>query len=59
MPETLSGDYTYWPMSRDIQRLLQGSGQSWTMCVDHSPFSVKLSSLFDLLITAWELELLT
>ena len=54
MAETLLGDYTDQLMSRCTQCLLWGTARDGL----NSPFSVKLSGLFDHFITSWESELL-
>ena len=52
MAETLLGDYADLLMSRGNQCLLQGMARVRGL---NSPFSVKLSNLFDHFITSWEL----
>ena len=57
--KTLSGDYSPLLMSRGTKRLLREWPETDKARGPNSPFSVKLSSLFDYFITSWELEILT
>ena len=57
--KTLSGDYSPLLTSRGTKRLLREWPETDKARGPNSPFSVKLSSLFDYFITSWELEILT